>query len=281
MRGWIVGLVLTGWAGFVEAQVMRPFATFRQMHGETRLSARLEYAAGLLRVAAGSAAQLYGMDLSYDDTRYQPVSDYDSQTRTVTLGVTPEGEGGVRVVSRTQLRQVASISFSPAVDLALAMTLGAVDADVDVGGLRITALSLKSGASRTVLRFSEPNPVRCELADISAGAAEVSIIGLGNSRCEAIEFEGGMGKVLLDFTGEWTSDSRVQVRMALGELTLRLPRAIGIRLRMDKILSSFEAAGLVRRGDVYESPNFDRRTRHLDLDLTTAVGGVNVEWVEN
>jgi hypothetical protein len=259
---------------------MRPFATFRQMHGETRLTARLEYAAGLLRVASGPAAQLYGMDLSYDDTRYHPVSDYDSQTRTVTLGVTPEGEGGVRVISRTQLRQVAAITFSPAVDLALAMTLGAVDADLDVGGLRITALSLKSGASRIVLRFSEPNPVRCELADISAGAAEVSIVGLGNSRCEAIEFQGGMGKVLLDFTGKWTSDSRVQVRMAVGELTLRLPRAIGIRVRMDKILSSFEPAGLVRRGDVLESPNYARQTRHLDVDLTTAVGGVNVEWVD-
>jgi hypothetical protein len=95
---------------------MRPFATFRQMHGETRLSARLEYAAGLLRVVAGSASQLYGMDLSYDDTRYKPVSDYDPQTRTVTLGVTPAGEGGVRVVSRTQLRQVAAITFKPAID---------------------------------------------------------------------------------------------------------------------------------------------------------------------
>ncbi|HEX2249633.1 MAG TPA: hypothetical protein VHH32_04755 [Gemmatimonadales bacterium] len=281
MRGWIIGLVLTGWVGRVQAQDMRPFATFRQMHGETRLSARLEYAAGLLRVAAGPAAQLYGMDLSYDDARYQPVSDYDAESRTVTLGVTPEGEGGVRVVSRSQLRQVAAITFSPAVDLALAMTLGAVDADVDVGGLRITALSLKSGASRTVLRFSQPNPVRCRIADISAGAAEVSIVGLGNSRCEAIQFEGGMGKVLLDFTGKWSSDSRAQVKMAVGELTLRLPRSIGVRVRMDKVLSSFEPAGLVRRGDVFESLDYQRRTRHLVLDLRTAVGGVNLEWVDN
>ena len=276
----MIGLILTGWAGWAEAQTMRPFGTFRQMHGETRLSARLEYAAGLLRVAPGPAAQLYGMDLSYDDSRYHPVSDYDAQTRTVTLGISPDRERGVRVVSRTQLRQVAAVTFSPAVDLALAMTLGAVEADVDVGGLRITELSLKSGASRTVLRFSQPNPVRCQLAEISAGAAEVSVLGLGNSRCEAIAFEGGVGKVLLDFSGKWTSDSRVQVRMALGDLTLRLPRTIGVRVRMDRILSSFEPAGLVRRGDVFESPNYERRQRHLDLDLTTAVGGVNVEWVE-
>jgi hypothetical protein len=280
VRGWIVGLVVTGWAGWAEAQTMRPFGTFRQMHGETRLSARLHYAAGLLRVGAGPASQLYSMDLSYDDTRYHPLSDYDAQTGSVTLGVTPEGDGGVRVVSRTQLRQVAAVTFSPAVDLALALTLGAVEADVDLGGLRITELALKTGASRTVLRFSEPNAARCGLAAISAGAAEVSIMSLGNSRCEAIEFEGGMGKVLLDFTGRWTSSSRVRVRMAVGELTLRLPRTLGIRVRMDRILSSFEPAGFVRRGDAFESPSYDRSAHHLNLDLTTAVGEVNVEWVD-
>jgi hypothetical protein len=171
------------------------------------------------------------------------------------------------------------VAFSPEVDLALDLGLGAAEAEVELGGLRIANLRVKTGASRAVLRFSQPNASRCGLAAISAGAAEVSVLGLGNSRCDEIEFEGGVGKILLDFGGAWRSSSRVDVKMALGEVTLRLPREIGVRLTMDKYLASFEPSGLVRSGNRYQSPQYDQRRPHLDIDLTAAVGGVTVEWI--
>lgn len=276
---WRLVLLLLLWAGAARAQTMRPFSTFRQLHGETRLTAQLEYAAGNLQIAPAAEAQLYRMDLAYDDGRYVPISDYDAQSGTVHLGLKPAGEGGVRVVSRTQLSQVAAVGLSPRVNLALALSLGAVEAQVELGGLRVTSLDVKTGASRTMIRFSRPNGVRCQHAVFSAGAAEVSILGLGNSRCDEIEFEGGIGKVTLDFGGVWSSSSRVDVKMAVGEVTLRLPRNAGVRIRMDKFLSSFEPAGLVRRGQAFESANYAEAERRLDLDLTTAVGGVKVEWV--
>jgi hypothetical protein len=275
-----VTLGLCLWAGAAQAQTMRPFTTFRQLHGEARLNARVEYGAGSLRVEPGQPGELYRMNLSYDEDRFVPVSDFDASSRTVVLGLRAAGQGGVRVVSQNQLRQLATIALSPRADLALDLSLGAVDADVELGGLRISDLGLKTGASRATVRFSRPNGMRCRHAAFSAGAAELSIFGLGNSRCEEIEFEGGMGKVLLDFGGVWSSSAHVQVKMAMGEITLRLPRRVGIRLAMDKFLSSFESAGLVRRGDSLVSPNYDTAEHRLDLDLTTAMGEVNVEWLE-
>ncbi len=280
MRLSTAALPMMLWASLAQAQSMRPFETFRQSHGDTRLGARVEYAAGNLKLMPGQPDELYRMELSYDEDRYVPVSEFNNQTGAVLLGLKPAGEGGVRVVSRSQLSQEATVALSPAVDLNLDLTLGAVNADVDLGGLRINNLRVKAGASRTVLRFSQPNAVRCELAAISAGAAEVSVLGLGNSHCDEVEFEGGMGRVLLDFAGQWTSSSRVEVKMAMGELTLRLPRRIGLQITMDKFLSSFEPAGLTRRGNRFQSANYQSSTRHLDLDLTTAMGGVNVEWVD-
>ena len=276
----VVTLGLCLWAGAAQAQSMRPFSTFRQLHGETRLNARVEYGAGSLRVEPGQSEELYRMNLSYDQDRFVPVSDFDASSRTVVLGLRAAGQGGVRVVSRNQLRQLARIAISPRADLALDLSLGAVDADVELGGLRISDLDLKTGASRATVRFSRPNGMRCRQATFSAGAAEVSVFGLGNSRCDEIEFEGGIGKVLLDFSGGWSSSAHVVVKMAMGEITLRLPRRVGIRLAMDKFLSSFEPAGLVRRGDSFVSPNYDSAERSLDLEISTAVGGVSVEWVE-
>ncbi|MEO6057562.1 MAG: LiaF domain-containing protein [Gemmatimonadales bacterium] len=276
----LVSVALCCGAPTAAAQTMRSFSTYRQSHGETRIAASLDYAAGALRLAAGRPAELYRMDVLYDGERYAPVSDYDAARGGVALGLRASGDGGLRAGSRGGLRQTASVTFSPESDLSLGVTLGAVDGDLELGGLRLTDLDLTAGASRATVRFSQPNAARCRAASLSAGAAELSVIGLGNSRCDRIAFEGGVGRVTLDFGGAWTSSSRVRVKMALGEVALRLPREVGVRITLDKFLTTFEPEGLVRRGTSYLSPGYDQAARHLDIDVTTAVGGVTVAWLD-
>ena len=97
------------------AQSMRPFSTYRQWHGETRLDAP----AGLRRAARSGSppagpTELYRMDVLYDGDRYVPVSDFDAARGGVgARAPRPSGEGGLRVVSRGQLRQTASVDLLP------------------------------------------------------------------------------------------------------------------------------------------------------------------------
>ena len=272
-------LALAAGVTSASAQSMRSFATFRQLHGETRLRATLDYRSGGLRITPGRANELYRMDASYDEDRYSPTSTYDAARGVVTLGLQPAGQGGLRVVSTRQLRQDATVAFAPSVDLDLALALGAVQADIELGGLSLSALSMEAGASQAVVRFSEPNLSRCRAAEITAGAAELTVLGLGNSRCDRLVLEGGMGKVLVDFAGAWTASTAAEIKMAVGDLTLRLPRKVGVRLTLDRFLASFDPAGLIRTGNAFESTGYDRAERKLDLDVTTAVGRVKVEWV--
>jgi len=278
MRAALVGVALVCWAGALRAQTMRPFTTFRQLHGETRLDARLEFVAGRLRVGPGRSTELYRMNLAYDADRFVPLSRYDDASGTALLGVEPVGGPGLRVVSRHQLQQDAEVELSPQTDLALGVALGAVEADLDLGGLRLTELRLEAGASRSVVRFSRPNPIRCRTADISAGAAEVSILELGNSRCDRLRVEGGIGRMTLDFGGAWTGSQRAELSLAVTELRLRLPRKVGVRITMDRFLASFDPGGLIRRGNEWVTPGYDQAERHLDLALKTTVGGVRIDW---
>ena len=278
MRAALVGVALVCWAGALRAQTMRPFTTFRQLHGETRLDARLEFVAGRLRVGPGRGTELYRMNLAYDADRFVPLSRYDPASGTALLGVEPVGGPGLRVVSRHQLQQDAEVQLSPQSDLALAVSLGAVEADLDLGGLRLMELRLEAGASRSVVRFSRPNPIRCRSADISAGAAEVSILELGNSRCDRLRVEGGIGRMTLDFGGAWTGSQRAELSLAVTELRLRLPRKVGVRITMDRFLASFDPGGLIRRGNEWVTPGYDQAERHLDLALKTTVGGVRIDW---
>jgi len=268
-----------GSAGTLSAQAMRPFTTFRQLHGESRLQARLDFAAWQLRVVPGRAGELYRMSLSYDADRFVPLSHYDPSTNAATLGVDRAG-GGFRVVSRSQLQQDAVVELSPRTDLSLSLSLGAVEADVELGGLRLGDLRVEAGASRTALHFSQPNPIRCRTADISAGAAEISVLQLGNSHCDRLRVEGGIGRMTLDFGGTWTSSQVAELSLAVTELRLRLPRKVGVRITMDRFLASFEPAGLVRRGDEWVSPDYDRSERHLDIALRTTVSAVKVNWTD-
>jgi hypothetical protein len=280
MRAAGLGMVLVCWAGTLPAQTMRPFTTYRQLHGETRLGARLEFAAGRLRVVPGRAADLYRMTLAYDADRFVPLSHYSAPESAATLGVEAVGGAGLRVVSRHQLQQNAVVELSPKPDLGLSVSLGAVEADLDLGGLRLAELRLEAGASRTVVRFSQPNPIHCRTADISAGAAEVSILKLGNSRCDQVRVEGGIGRMTLDFGGTWTGSQRAELSLAVTELRLRLPRKAGVRITMDRLLASFDHSGLVRRGNDWVTPGYDQSDRRLDLALTTTIGRVAIDWTD-
>jgi hypothetical protein len=84
----------------------------------------------------------------------------------------------------------------------------------------------------------------------------------------------------LDFGGTWTSSQVAELSLAVTELRLRLPRKVGVRITMDRFLASFEPAGLVRRGDEWVSPDYDRSERHLDIALRTTVGAVKVNWTD-
>ena len=261
------------------AQTLRDFSTSRQLHGESRLTARVDYGAGTLRLAPGAEQDLYRVSMSYDPERYVPLSEFDAGSGTVRLGIASAGAGGFHIGARRQLDQTAYVTLSPAVALDLALQLGAAEADLELGGLQLSTLRLGTGASRTTLRFSRPTVGHCEHAEITAGAADISVLALGNSRCRRIRFEGGVGKVLLDLSGAWTSGAQVNAHMAVGALTLRLPRDVGIRLSLDRFLSSFPTAGWTRQGNAYLSPGYARATRRLDLALSSTLGGIDVEWV--
>lgn len=271
---------LLGMAPLCAAQSTRQFTAARQRHGETRLDVAVEYAAGTVTILASDTGALYRMRLAYDEDRYVPLSAFDPRNASVSLGLRATGGGGIRVSSSRHLEQFATIELSPSVDLALDVTLGAAEGAIDLGRLKVRDLTLKAGASQATLRFSKLNPIRCARADVSAGAAELTITGLGNSRCAELDVDAGVGKVTLDFGGTSAAPMHANVKMAMGELVLRFPKNAGVRITVDKFLASFAPTRLVREGTTYVTPNYARATPRIDLDLTSAIGGVRVEWVD-
>lgn len=269
-------------APVLHAQTLREYSSTRQDHGESHLAATIQYAGGDLSLVPAPAGILYTLRLTYDAERFAPVAQFDPAVPRLTLGTEAlSRSGGVRVSNRGT-PPAATVGLGTRADLDLDIELGAAQATLELGGLRISRLKLQTGASKTVVRFSESNPIRCSSAEFAAGAAELMVTGLGYSRCGSVKFTGGLGKVTLDFGGRWAGPMQLDATMAVGELVLRLPKQAGIKLELDKFLASFAPAGLVPSADgrTWMSAGFENAPRQLMVDVETAFGGVMVEWIE-
>jgi predicted membrane protein len=161
----------------------------------------------------------------------------------------------------------------------LDLAFGAVQAEIDLGGLALTDLSLSTGASESTIDVSEPNTASMRTASFEVGAAQFTARHLGNLNAERIQFDAGVGSVSLWLNGRWQRDAQLSIDMGLGSLNLFVPEGLGIRLRKDSFLTALDSEGLVKRGDVYESLDFEDADRKVTIDLDAAFGSVAVVWV--
>ena len=67
--------------------------------------------------------------------------------------------------------------------------------------------------------------------------------------------------------------------MGLGSLTLKLPRGLGVQIRKNGFLASFDSQGLVKRGDAYFSEDWEDAERRLTVNVDAALGSIKMAWV--
>jgi N-terminal domain of toast_rack, DUF2154/Cell wall-active antibiotics response 4TMS YvqF len=276
---WVAAFAATALAGGAHAQGMRSMTSARQLSGEERqLDVALQYGAGRLKVEPASGGFLYRMEMRYDERAFTPLTEYDRDSGRLRLGVESNRRRGES--TRVDREQRATIALTPDVPMELELEFGAGEAEVELGGLSIRDVQIQTGASETRISFSEPNRVEARTVRVEAGAAELTVTGLGNARAERLEFEGGLGETTLDFGGEWRKDASVSIEMGVGSLTLRLPRGVGVRIEKDSFLTSFDAPGMVRRGRAWFSRDYDDATRKLNISIDAALGSIDVQWFD-
>lgn len=259
----------------LEAQSWRTVTISRQLTDQGPMRVSVNYGAGRLNVRSTNEGLLYRMQLRYDEELFEPVAELDGDR--LRLGVESERRG-IHIGRRRQGGEL-ELALAEGVPMSLNLEFGAVRADVDLGGLALTDLSLSTGASEATIDVSRPNTESMDRASFQVGAADFSARHLGNLNAERIDVDAGVGEVTLWFTGAWRRDARVQLDMGIGALELRFPEGLGVRLRKDSFLTSLDSQGLVKRGDEYYSLDWDDAERRVTVDLDAAFGSVKVVWV--
>lgn len=291
--GLLAGLLAT--PAHAGAQEWRDFRAARQAGEAQSLEVELIYGAGRLQVAPSDAPFLYDARVRYDATRFRPLRGWslDGDRGRLRIAVASADDAGepstIRLddwevdVDFDDLRrrgdELGRVDFSlhPAVPTDLKLLVGAASADLDLGGLSLRSFEYATGASETDISFETPNRVRMERLSLTAGAAEFEAHDLGNARFDRLEFDGAIGDVLLDLSGEWDASATAAIKMGIGELRIRVPAEIGVRIERSSVLVSLDAPGFEKTDRVYVTPNWGSADIRLEIQLEAAFGSVAVE----
>jgi hypothetical protein len=140
----------------------------------------------------------------------------------------------------------------------------------------------------------DANPVALA-AEIDAGRGRFDLAG---ARLSSLRVVANAGDVQIDLAGASVAD--VSVRMNAAKVSLTLPTAsdvaadlsvnagslrlcaasdTGVRIHQTGVLSSTAYAGLVRSGEVWESPGYASANHHADVTASVNVGSVDLNPV--
>lgn len=266
-------------AGVLPAQTYKTVVETRQVDAGNPLDVDVTFAVGTLLVRPSDRSTSYRLAMKYAEDHFDPSVRFTPSTNR--LAVKLEGiDGSGDLDDFDGSEQSLDLALPPDVPLDLSVSFGALEADMELGGLTLRSAKISTGASESVISFSTPTQGTCASLEFTVGAAEFEAVGLGNAACRVVEFKGGVGEVVLDFTGtKLTAETRLRVTVGLGEVTIRVPEAIGIRLDADRFLASIKHDGLVKRGSRYLSPNYDDAAARLVVEVNAVLGSIEIERV--
>ncbi|HEU4640995.1 MAG TPA: LiaF domain-containing protein, partial [Gemmatimonadaceae bacterium] len=173
-----------------------------------------------------------------------------------------------------------TLGLAPGVPLDLALELGAAEARVDLTGLTVAKLRAVAAAADSRLIFGSPNPTPLAELEITSTAAGVAVQQLGNARAAHVRVTTTVGSADLDLSGAWSGETALNLRLVLGSATVRVPRDVGVQVRVSKVLGNFDTAGLTERDGAWYSSNWGTARRKLTIDAEVVLGGVTLARAE-
>jgi uncharacterized protein DUF2154 len=123
------------------------------------------------------------------------------------------------------------------------------------------------------LRLNDEVPMDLRV-DVGGGTSDLQLAGLSLTRLNVTL---GAGIYMVDLRGDWTRDLDVSIDAGAADVSVRLPKDIGVRVEVDRGPATIEAADLVRDGDVYTNAAYGVSNVTLHVNISAGIGRINLE----
>lgn len=114
--------------------------------------------------------------------------------------------------------------------------------------------------------------------NMGAGEATLDLRGLD---LRDLSVNLGAGETTIDLSGDWAHDLAAEIEAGAGELTVKVPANVGVRIVGYRDgLGSYNANGFAQDGDALVNDAWDTATVKFEIELRRGLGEVTVETVE-
>ncbi len=230
------------------------------------LKVSIKFGAGKLVLISGEEDVFKG-NFQYDKSILKPNIQYEIL-----------GETGILTLSQSIKKDLDlpfpyknrwNLKLPSDIPLQLYINTATYSGDIDLTNLQIEYFYLNSGASQTNIEFNQPNLIDLKNINIKTGASTIKILGLANANFDEMNFAGGAGSYIFDFSGDLTKKSKVSINVGAAKIILKIPSSIGTRI----IFRNFPASKLDIRGFIkvndqtYINPEYGKSAAELDIEI--------------
>ncbi|MFQ5877935.1 MAG: hypothetical protein ACE5JH_09655 [Acidobacteriota bacterium] len=247
------------------------------------LSLRLEVAAGRSAIGHGDPDRLYDLRMRYCGNHFAPRL--------------WRGADGDRVLFRAGLKRLRrsddgtappggerndiDLLLGPAVPIDLSLELGEGRHVAELGGLRLTRLDVATDAGATTISFSEPLIGGLGVFTLSGGPGRLNVSGLGHAAPSHFTLDAGDGEFMIDLSGDWRGQPVLHIDVRLGDVTLMIPRALGVELTASRPDSGDLAlAGFRLENGTYRKPGLDAALPTIAIRVGEGLGTVTARLTD-
>ena len=110
--------------------------------------------------------------------------------------------------------------------------------------------------------------------DMGAGASDLQLAGLSLT---GLKVTLGAGTYTVDLSGDWASNLDVTIDAGAAILSVRLPRDVGARVKVEDGPHTIEAAGLTKDGGVYTNAAYGVSEVTMQINIEAGIGQIKLE----
>jgi len=224
------------------------------------------------------AALLLASCVSSDDVR---VGELRSESQSVELGDAESvsvkikmGGGDLKIIGDAEKLLEADFTYNVAkLKPEVEFTDGTLIVQhPDVRGYR-TLQDIKDFRNEWDLRLNNDVPMNLSL-EMGAGTSDLQLAGLSLTGLDIIL---GAGKCTVDLSGDWTRDLDAAIQTGAANITVRLPKDVGVRVEVVAGPTAINAFGLTKDGNVYTNAAYGVSDVTLQIKMEAGVGQINLE----
>ncbi len=114
---------------------------------------------------------------------------------------------------------------------------------------------------------------------VTMGAGE-STLDLSGLDLRRLQVDVGAGESTIDLSGDWSNDLHASVNAGVGQLNLKVPQNVGVRIvGLGDGLGDYTANGFKHDGNALVNDAYDTADVTLDISVQRGIGEVVVEMV--